>query len=68
MTLTINSPWHCGTEITEDQFVAEIRRRGALTADNPVWRGVDPEAAARRAYRLITAYPDESAELWLEIP
>lgn len=66
MSVTRDTPFHCGTQITEDQWVAEIRRIGALEPSNPLWHGyATPEEGARDCYREIISWPGESAEVWI---
>lgn len=65
VTTPQETPFRCGTHISEDLFVQELDKKGALTS--PLFEGeVDPAGTARRIYQLIRS-KGHSAEVFIAI-
>lgn len=65
VTTPHQTPFRCGTYISEDLFVQELRKKGSLTS--PLFEGeADPEQTARLVYQDIVA-GGHSAEAFLGI-
>lgn len=68
MSITPASPFRLGTQISEDEFERELRKKNAL--DSPLFNGYPDFAAkqqaARRMYRMIVA-AGHSAEIFVGI-
>ncbi len=65
LTTPQQSPFRCGTHISEDLFVQELDKKGALRS--PLFEGEsNPEAAARLIYQDIVA-GGHSAEVFIGI-
>lgn len=66
MSSPLTMPWRCGTEISEELWIQELEKKGAIAS--PLFNGVpDRLQHARACYDYIRRHPPHSAEVMIGI-